>query len=352
MTLKLDDIERLDLDTQGMFGHIRNLGTELIRAWDSTEEMELPPGAERAKGVVIAGMGGSATAADYFAAICNVSSEIPVVVSRGYTLPNWVDGETLVVISSYSGNTEELLASYDDAWKRGATMMAMTKGGQIGARAESDGVPVYRLDYEAQPRAALAHSLAPLLRLGLLLGITGVANDEVEAAGELHRDFVETEFDPSIPEAQNLAKEEARALHKRFPLILGAEHLAPVASRYKNQIAENGKALGAADILPEANHNLIVGLATARDLVDRLSVVALVSHLQHPRTQLRMALTMGYFAEQGIPVTGQLVRGNTILEQLLTGTAWGDYVSCYLGLLNGQDPSPVPPIDRLKKELG
>ena len=350
--MTLDDLGRLELDRGDMFGHIGQLGTELTKAWEQSEALELPAGAGNAKGIVIAGMGGSATGADYFAEICRVSSERPVIVSRGYTLPNWVDSDTLVVVSSYSGNTEELLAAYDDAWRRGAMMLAVTKGGQIGARAEGDGVSVHRLDYESQPRAALAHSLAPLLRIGLMLGITGVADDEVGRAGELHRQFVEDELVPEIPEDRNQAKQLARALHRRFPLILGAEHLAPVASRFKNQVAENGKALGAADTLPEANHNLIVGLATAGDVAGVLSLVTLESRIYHPRTQQRFALTSNYFDGEGIPVHRAPVGGEGLLEQLLLGTAWGDYVSAYLALLNGEDPSPVGPIDRLKAELG
>lgn len=348
----LDDLGRMEFDRGGMFEHIRTLGTELVGAWDQSEDLELPRGAERAKGVVIAGMGGSATAADYLAAICHVSSDRPVVVSRGYTLPNWVDGDTLVVVSSYSGNTEEVLASYDDGWKRGAMMLAMTKGGKIGARAEADGVPVHRITYESQPRAALAHSLAPLLRVGLLLGLTGVANDEVREAGEMHRQFVKRELEPDVPEERNEAKQVARALHRRFPLLLGAEHLAPVASRYKNQIAENGKALGAADTLPEADHNLVVGLATARDVASTLSLVTLESAGYHERTRKRFGLSTGHFEEQGIPVHRHKVATAGMLAEMLVGTAVGDYTSCYLGLLNGQDPSPVPQIDRLKAEMG
>jgi glucose/mannose-6-phosphate isomerase len=349
--MTLDNLGRLDLDRGDMFGHIGQLGTELKKAWEQSEALELPPGAENAKGVVIAGMGGSATGADYFAEICRVSSERPVVVSRGYTLPNWVDGDTLVVISSYSGNTEELLASYDDAWKRGAMMIAVTRGGQIGARAGGDGVPVHRVNYESQPRAALAHSLAPLLRIGLTLGLSGVADAEVRSAAAAHAAFVEGELRPEIAEQDNRAKQVARALHRRFPLVLGAEHLAPVASRFKNQVAENGKALGAADILPEANHNLIVGLATASDVADTVSLVTLESELYHERTRRRFELTSKYFEEASIPVHRLRVEGQGLLEQLLIGTAWGDYVSAYLALLNDQDPSPVPQIDRLKTEL-
>jgi glucose/mannose-6-phosphate isomerase len=166
-------------------------------------------------------------------------------------------------------------------------MVAMTRGGKIGERAAEDDVPVYALRYNSQPRAAIAHSLAPLLRVGLLLGITGVTTHDIREAADLHRAFVASEFEPDIPEERNAAKQIARALHRRFPLVLGAEHLAPVASRFKNQVAENGKALGASDVLPEADHNLIVGLETAADVRESLSLVTLESALYHERNRKR-----------------------------------------------------------------
>ncbi|MCC7364574.1 MAG: bifunctional phosphoglucose/phosphomannose isomerase [Dehalococcoidia bacterium] len=348
----LDDPKALEIDNAGMFARVRELGTELIRAWELSEELVLPPGASDVNNVVVAGMGGSATGGDYFAALCAISSEVPVHVVRGYTLPNYVSERTLVVISSYSGDTEELLSCYDDAWKRGAQLIAATKGGKLGQRARGDGVPVYTITYESQPRAALAHSLAPLLRIGERLGFISLSTADVRAAGEEHRDLVEGEFVPEVVEAANPAKQLARALHGRLPLVLGAEHLASVASRFKNQVAENGKSLGGADILPEADHNLVVGLGTGKKAGESAALVTLEApDTYDPRVQKRFDVTCQLFEEDGVPVHRLTVGGSSILSQLFQGTAWGDYVSCYLALLNGVDPSPVPQIVRLKAAL-
>ncbi|MGI8926810.1 MAG: bifunctional phosphoglucose/phosphomannose isomerase [Tepidiformaceae bacterium] len=347
---RLDDPGLYALDTEGMLDRVDELGAEMLRAWRDSAEMELPPGAARATSVVVAGMGASATGGDYLAAICDVSAELPVRVVRAYTLPNYVSDRTLVVVSSYSGETEESLSCYDDAWKRGAAMLVLTTGGKLAERARADGVAVYTFVYPSSPRAALAHSLAPLLRLGSRLGLCGTDDAEVEQAAALRTAFA-ANHGRAVPTATNPAKQLAQELHSRIPLVFGAEHLAPVASRFKNQVAENGKALGAADALPEANHNLIVGLSTGEAAARSLSLVTLESALYDQRTQRRFEVTAQLFEGTGVPVHRLQVQGTTLLDQLLLGTAWGDYASVYLALLNGQDPTPVPQIVRLKEAL-
>lgn len=348
----LDDPKTLALDGGDMFGRIRELGDELVRAWDLSDEIELPAAAERAQSVVVAGMGGSATGGDYFAALANVSAQVPVHVVRGYALPNYVNDRSLVIICSYSGDTEESLSCYDDAWKRGAAIIATTKGGKLGERARADGASVYTITYDAAPRAALAHSLAPLLRAGARLGLCAVDTADVRATADQHRALVEGELAPDVPAERNRAKQLAQAIHGRVAFTLGAEHLAPVASRFKNQLAENGKALGGADVLPEADHNFIVGLGTGAKAAESVSLVTLESpSLYDARVQKRFDVTTQLFAEDGVPVHRIAMRSDGLLPQLFEGTAWGDYVSCYLALLNGQDPSPVPQIVRLKAAL-
>jgi glucose/mannose-6-phosphate isomerase len=348
----LDDPGLLALDREDMFGRIRELGTELIRAWDESEEMELPAGAEGANAVVVAGMGGSATAGDYFAVLCAPSAEIPVAVVRGFELPNWVNDRTLVVVSSYSGNTQEALACYDDGWRRGAMLLAITTGGQLAARADGDGVPMQRIRYVSRPRAALAHGFAPLLRLGHRLGHSALGGPAVEAAGQRHRDLVERELAPEVPAAGNRAKRLAEALDGRLALVLGGAHLAPAAGRFRNQLAENGKTLGLAESLPEAGHNLVVGLATAGRSGGALSLVTLEPADEEARLARTFAETRRLFETAGVPTHRVAVGGETPLEQLLEATAWGDYVSCYLALLHGEDPSPTPQIDALRAALG
>ncbi len=348
---RLDDPGVYGLDVSGMLDHADALGAELLRGWEACEDLELPAGAERATSVVVAGMGGSATGGDYFTALCARSAEIPVSVVRGYVLPNFVADRTLVVISSYSGNTEESLACYDDAWKRGAMVLAVTTGGQLAERARADGVPVFTLTYRSAPRAALPHSLAPLLRLGARLNLLSIGQAEVAAVATLHDAFVTHEIGIGVAAGRNAAKQLAEVLAGRLPLVLGAEHLAAVAARFKNQLAENGKMLGATDVLPEADHNLIVGLATAGKAGANLSLVTLDSQLYDERVRRRFDVTAALFEESAVPVHRIRVAGQQALEQIVLGTAWGDYVSCYLALLNGIDPSPVPQIDRLKAAL-
>lgn len=348
---RLDDPSLLHLDVSNMFAHIRELGTELIRAWEGSEELELSGRARRSNAIVVAGMGGSATAGDYFASLCDVAGELPVRVVRGYTLPNHVGEKTLVIVASYSGDTEEALACYDDAWKRGAELLVVTTGGELAQRADGDGVPVHRITYDASPRAAIAHSLAPLLRVGHLLDLTGVDGARVMAAGERHREFVENDLAPSNPADRNGAKQLAAKLHRRFALVLGAEHLAPVAGRFKNQLGENGKALAGADALPEADHNVIVGLTTGKLAAPSMTAISLESPLYLSRMVLRCDATAQQFKRFGVPMERIQTGGQSLLDDLLQGTAWGDYTSCYLGLLNGVDPTPIPQIDALKAAL-
>jgi glucose/mannose-6-phosphate isomerase len=133
--------------------------------------------------------------------------------------------------------------------------------------------------------------------------------------------------------------------------VLGAEHLAPAAVRFKNQIAENGKSVAAADSLPEANHNVVVGLET-RDVASRaLTAIVLDSTLYGAETVRQIDGAVAEFERAGVPVVRMPMRGGTVLEQLLEATALGDYASCYLALLNGADPTPVPQIARIKAAI-
>lgn len=340
------------LDRSGMLGHIRSVGPEFLRAWQRSEELRLPEGAGQAAMVVVAGMGGSATAADYFAAVCAPVAQVPVTVVRGYRLPNFVSESTLVVILSYSGGTDEALACYDDAWKRGAMLTVVTRGGALGARAAADGIAVHPVEYASPPRAATVHSLAPLLRLGGRLGLCAVVAADIEEAARAHQDLVEAALAPGLPARKNRAKQVAGSLVGRVPFVLGAEHLAVAATRMRNQLAENGKALAADGSLPEAGHNLVVGLETARKAAPNAAAVTLESPaLYDARVQRGFAAVAELFADAGLPVFRIEVDGPTILAQLLQATAWGDFVSYYLALANGVDPTPIPQIDRLKAAL-
>ncbi len=344
----LDDPASLDADRSGMFGHIRALGHEIVRAWRNSESLSLPALPPSLDSVVVAGMGGSATAGDYFATLCSATAPIPVVVVRGGALPAFASDRTLVVVSSYSGETSESLACYDEARAQGAPVIAITAGGTLKARAAADGVPVIAIDYVSPPRAAIAHTIAPLLRLGAMLELCPADDIAVDDAANECESFICGKLAPAISSAENPAKPTAQALWRRVPLVLGGEHLAPVTTRFKNQLAENGKTLAIAETLPEAAHNIVVGLQTADDDASRIGVVLLDSAMYGAATRRVTDEMQALFEQHGVQVQNTPAPGTSKLAQMLTGTALGDYVSCYLALLHGIDPTPIPEIEHMR----
>ncbi len=344
----LDDPSILAPDVSGMFTHIRALGREMVRAWQSSGSLVAPHLTESLDSIVVAGMGGSATAGDYFAAMCSGTSPIPVMVVRGAALPAFASDRTLVVVSSYSGETAESLACYDEARRHHAPVVTITAGGRLADQAAADGVPIVPINYVSPPRAAIAHTIAPLLRLGAMLEICPADDTIVEDAAADCEAFIAGRLAPDVPRGQNVAKQVAEALWRRMPLVLGGEHLAPVTTRFKNQLAENGKTIAIAETLPEAAHNIVVGLQTARDDASRIAVVLLDSVSYGPATRRVADEIAELFTQHGIGVERAATPGASTLAQMLTGTALGDYASCYLALLHGIDPTPIPEIERMR----
>ena len=347
----LDDPALLALDASGMLDQIGGLGAEFVSAWRSAAPLATQIKTAAVRNVVIAGMGGSAAAGDYFSALCAPSTPVPIAVVRDYTLPNYVSAESLVVLSSHSGETEETLSCYDDAWKRGAALAVITTGGVLAQRAQLDGVPLHRFVHKGSPRSALVHGLAPLLRIGSAAEWCVIEDAEVNAVARRHRALVDEQFGPAIPLARNPAKQAALKLHGRVVFVLGAEHLTAAARRFKNQIAETAKMLAAADELPEADHNLIAGLGAANPHAGHAALVLLESQRYHERTQHRCGLTSALFEGQGFPAVRVAVDGATLLDDLLQATAWSDFVSFYLALLNGKDPTPIPEIRQVREAM-
>lgn len=343
----LDDSSTYVADRSGMFRHIAAVGGQLVAEWDACQNIPLPRGANRANAVVIAGMGGSATAGDYFTTLCSETAEIPVSVVRGPILPNFVSERTLVVVASHSGNTIETLTAYDDAWQRGATIWVVTTGGELARRAANDGVALHIYESDAPPRTAMPQGLAALLQLGRRTGLTAVERSDIERSAAAHERWVAANG-VDVPAARNRAKQVAAALQHRVPLVLGGGHLAASAARFKNQLAENGKMLGAADTFPEASHNLIVGLGTGELASHALALVMLQPVAHWGDLQSKADTFTAMFSESGIPVERIEIDEDGFLDDLIVATAWGDYVSCYVAMLNGQDPTPIPQIDRIK----
>ncbi|MFC1994037.1 bifunctional phosphoglucose/phosphomannose isomerase [Chloroflexota bacterium] len=334
-------------DPAGMRERIRELPRECLRSWQQSLSFNLPPDYCDVDKVVILGMGGSAIGGDLLASL---KSKVPILVNREYDLPSFVDGDTLVIASSYSGMTEETLSSFTQALYMKARKLVLTTGGSLKSLAEQKGVPVYVIDYAAPPRAALAHSFIPLLgvccKLGILADMSAEVAGMVEVLGELLDAIGERQ-----PLDSNPAKKLATRLYNRLAVIYGAGFLSQVARRWKTQINENSKAWAFYELFPELNHNAVVGYEFPAELAHELFVILLHSRYLHQRNQLRYKVTSEVLSREGVSYEVVEGRGEDSLSQMMSLVFFGDWVSYYLALLYETDPSPVKVIDYLKGRL-
>jgi glucose/mannose-6-phosphate isomerase len=307
-----------------------------LEPWDS-------PG-----GLIVAGMGGSAVGGQLARAILGDHASRPLLAARAYGLPPWTTPDTTVLCSSYSGDTEEILACYEAAGVIGTRRVVVTSGGKLADLARADGVPVIPVAGGFAPRAAIAYLTVAALQVAALCGLGPGMNSELDVAAD-HLEELVIEWGPEGA-ADGLAKRLARALHGTVPVIAGAGLTTPIAYRWKTQVNENAKQPAYALELPELDHNEIVGWGSAPEF-GRFSAVFLDDCDMHPRVKERIALTTQLIAPGATGVHRVESRGGTAVERVFSLVLLGDLVSIYLAALRGVDPEPVEALDRLKTEL-
>ena len=342
-----DQIARLDPDH--MFDAVRAFPEHFREGWTRAADVQVRHRATDLTEVVIVGMGGSAIGGDLARTYCRDSAPVPITVVRDYTLPASVGEGALVIASSYSGGTEETLAAFDEAAVRGAAIYAITSGGELQHRAERDDLPHVVIPGGLQPRAALGYSLGALLRLATKLGLCDVTDTEYSEAVELVDAGAERYADTESNEALDLA----HALYGTVPIVsTGPGLLQAVGVRWANQIHENAKQLAFGNVFAELNHNEIMGWEAAPESVrDLLHVVVLRDGGDHPQIQKRIDVTRGLLADEAAGWTEVVARGEGKLARMLSTIQFGDFVSYYLALLVGVDPTPVETIQQLKRTL-
>jgi len=352
MTIKLDDTTQYtNFDPDGMLQTICDLPKQAQDAWALAQSAPLPDTYKTIRRIVVTGMGGSAIGADLVSGLLKRKGRVSLETVRGYDLPPYIAGkETLVVMSSYSGNTEETLSAFAQAQTRGTHLLALTTGGKIAQQAEALGLPVWRFAYPSTPRAAVGYSLTLLLglcaRLEALPNVKPALDEAIASMEALQPTLV-----PEVPTAENRAKQLAKALEGRLPVIFGSGFLAAVARRWKCQFNENAKQWAVWDELPELNHNAVVGFNLPKAITTDMTAVCLRSNLDHPRNQIRWDVTGKLLEKANVPVHTASGQGESALAQMLTLIHFGDFVSYYLAALNGADPTPIDNINLLKQRL-
>lgn len=300
--------------------------------------------------IVMCGMGGSAISGDLLRSYLADELRVPFIVNRSYSLPKFVGPKSLVIISSYSGNTEETQACHKEAIKRGAKILAITSGGFVAKLAQQKKQPCIMVPGGPSPRAALGYSFFPLLIALAKLKFIKNKDKEIRETLAILESKASEYSDPNL--ATNQALLLAQQLQGRIGVVYSAtERLDAVNTRWRGQIAENGKSLMWGHVLPEMNHNELVGWKSLRDQMKEMHVIFLRDKDDHKRVQHRLDITKQIISEYTQRITERWSEGKAPLARMFSLIHFGDWVSFYLAVLHEADPMPVAVIDHLKQEL-
>ena len=339
------------LDKSKIFETIGAQPDQLRRNYADTMRQDIT--AEDGVGVsniVLAGMGGSALAGNIIKNWLYDNLVVPFEVVRGYNLPDYIGPDSLVIISSYSGNTEEALSCYQQALGQNARIVIMTAGGKLAELAKQKNHAILALPEGFQPRLAVfagLKALACLFEDMRLVATTDLRGQLINTADYL--DNVKFAMSPDNEANDNIAMHIAEKLAGKVAVIYGESVLGSAAYKWKIDINENGKQMAFYNTYPELNHNEFQGwmFPTKKQIVS----VQLQSSLDSEQMRKRIDTTTRLLSDHGFKPIVVEALGTTRIEQLLSTILLGDYVSAYIGILNGIDPTPVELVEKLKKEL-
>jgi glucose/mannose-6-phosphate isomerase len=312
------------------------------------------PDAAAVDRIVTLGMGGSGIAGNVLQAVGIETTPVPVTVLKHYRTPGFVNERTLAFALSYSGNTEETIEMARGAVAAGATLVAVSRGGELARLAkESGSLHVACPDDILMPRLALGALVAPLLVVLFRMGMLPEAHAGLLRAQQqlAHR---REQCKPAIEGDRNPARELARKIGRTIPIIYGSGGLGGVAAmRWKQSVNENAKAPAFWNEYPELDHNEVCGWGQHGDVTRQVFTLIELRHgLEHPRLEARAAATRELIEEALVQVLTVEAEGEGRLAQVLDLIYVGDWTSYYLALENDVDPGPIDAIAQLKAALG
>lgn len=300
--------------------------------------------------VVFVGMGGSALGAMLAKDWLSTYLKVPLEVVRGYDLPAYVDDRTLVIASSYSGNTEETLSCLQQARDTFSQVAIIASGGKLVEIARHQSIAHIILPQGIPQRMAMFYMLRSLVALLLNFGVAPVsALEEIAYAADFLREET-AKWKPSVTTDKNEAKQLALLAVGKTPVIYGGALTGSLAYKWKISWNETAKNLAFYNQYPEFNHNEFMGW-TSHPVEKPFVIFDLISSLEHPQILRRFEISDRLLSGQRPKAHQIQLRGETLLQQLLWGCILADYASIYTAVLNGVDPVPVPLIEKLKQEL-
>lgn len=340
-----------DLDKSNMFDVLKNFPRQVEEAVEIAGDFNFRHlNSEGIANVIINGLGGSAIGGDFARSLLNYESKIPILVNRNYNLPAFAGPDTLTIISSYSGNTEETLSTFNEAMERGCRIVCITSGGEVERIANANNIDVLKIPGGLQPRCAIGYSFFSLISLLMKLGISPDYSDDINAT-IVHLKGLSVSYSDFSSE-HNHPIMIANELKGFLPVIYSSNDILDAVNlRWRGQISENAEILAYGNFVPEMNHNELVGWNLNKDILEKIVVILLCDPDDHERVKLRMKITTEIFK----PLSNSIIAVESVAESKLARifelVYIGDWTSFYLAMLNGVDPTPVEAINYLKNKL-
>jgi glucose/mannose-6-phosphate isomerase len=356
--MNLNDTKQIKkLDKDKVAESISLLPAQVDDAYKQLERIKIPASYRRIDRVVVNGMGGSNLGARIIASVFKKESKIPILIEPGYDVPGFVDENTLYIISSYSGNTEEPLSVYAEAKKRGAKIAALTAHGaenkleKLMAKENLPGLVFSSArNPSGQPRLGLGYGLIFILGILASAGVLDFKSESIckiiAALGKNDR-----RLNPAAAAAKNPAKKIAEEIFGREAVLVGGNFLEGSLHAWRNQFCENSKNFAQYLVLPELNHYSLESLGNPPGNRKNLAFIFLASDLYRPRLQKRLKLTMEIVRKNRIKAVVYKLKGETKLTQALELLQLGSWATFYLAMLNDVNPALIPWVDWFKKKL-
>lgn len=350
----LDSREKINaIDKTGLLSSVESLPDQIQDAWDQTQDLVFPDTFPNISNIIVSGMGGSSLGAQVIKRLFKDELSVPIEIYPHYHLPGYAGKNTLVILSSYSGTTEETLAAAENALQVGSKIAVITGGGKLAELATAHNWPIYLINAKfnpcQQPRMAIGYAVFGMLSMFAKMGLINISQDQVLNIVDNLREMVKK----LGPEGNNdLAKLMAYASYDKHIILVGAEHLIGAAHVFNNQINENAKSLTSEWHLPEFNHHYMEALSYPKLAKETTIFFFFNSALYHERVQKRVLLTKSLVEQKGYETQMILATTPTKLEQVFEVIQIGEFVAAYLPILYGIDPSDIPNVDWFKSEMG
>lgn len=354
--MDLDNIEAIKkLDEKNVLSSIDTLSDQCLHAWEDCEQIEIPESYKNINKIVMCGMGGSGLGARVIESVYGTTIKVPLTRVNDYHLPNFVDSETLVICSSYSGETEETISNFNEAVEKGAKIMVIGAGNSLIRMAMEKGFPYYQIvpkfNPSNQPRMAIGYSIIGQLALCVKAGIIDFTKEDLDKLIFVMKE-ISSKNNVGIDSSQNEAKKLAQRMKDTITFFVSGQHLVGAMHVVNNQANENAKHFTADYTIPELNHHLMEGMG--HPSADKAKIFGFFanSNLYSERISKRFAITEEVCQKQNIDVYEFKVTSDSKISQVFELIQFGAYADFYLSMQYGLNPAPIPWVDFFKEKLG